>query len=63
MLNSRYECFIQSAFFYKVKMAVVLFSMDIQPFFFSQIDSEMVKERDSEVIAGLAWTGWIETES
>jgi len=31
--------------------------------FFSQIDSEVVKERDSEIIAGLAWTGWIETES
>ena len=32
-------------------MAVVLFSMDIQPFiFFSQINSEVVKERDSEVI-------------
>ena len=45
-------------------MAVVLFSMDIQPFiFFSQIDSEVVKERDSEVIAWFSWTGGIESES
>ena len=48
MLNARYRDLVQSAFFYKIKMAVVLFSMDIQPFiFFSQVDTEVVKERDS----------------
>ena len=64
MLDARYRDLVQSAFFYKIKMAVVLFSMDIQPFtFFSQIDSEMVKERDSEVVAWFAWAGRIKTES
>ena len=64
MLDARYRDLVQSAFFYKIKMAVVLFSMDIQPFiFFSQIDSEVVKERDSEVVAWFAWTGRIKTES
>ena len=63
-MNDRYWSFVQSAFFYKVKMAVVLFSMDIQPFiFFSQIDSEVVEERDSKVIAWFAWTGRIKSES
>ena len=64
MLNARYWGLIQSAFFDKVEVAVVLLSMDIQPFiFFSEIDSEVVKERDSEIIAGFSWTGWIKTES
>ena len=64
MLNARYYGLVQSAFFDKVEMAVVLLGMDIQPFIFlSQVDTEMVKERDSEIIAGLARTGWIKTES
>ena len=64
VLKARYYGLVQSAFFDKVKMAVVLLSMDIQPFtFFSKVDTEVVKERDSEIIAGLAWTGWIESES
>ena len=64
MLNARYRGLIQSTLFYKVEVAVVLFSMDIQPFtFFSKIDSEMVKERNSEVIVWFAWTGRIKSES
>ena len=64
MLNARYYGLVQSAFFDKVEMAVVLLGMDIQPFIFlSQVDTEVVKERDSEIIAGLAWTGRIKTKS
>lgn len=64
MLNARYYGLVQSAFFDKVEMAVVLLGMDIQPFIFlSQVDTEVVKERDSEIIAGLARTGRIKTES
>ena len=64
MLNARYYGLVQSAFFDKVEVAVVLLGMDIQPFiFFSQIDSEVVEERDSKVIAWFAWTGRIKSES
>ena len=51
MLNARYYGLVQSAFFDKVEMAVVLLGMDIQPsIFLSQVDTEVVKERDSEII-------------
>lgn len=64
MLNARYYGLVQSAFFDKVEMAVVLLSMNIQPFIFlSQVDTEVVKERDSEIIAWFSWTGWIKSES
>lgn len=64
MLNARYWGLVQSAFFDKVEMAMVLLGMDIQPFtFFSQVDTEVVKERDSEIVAGLARTGRIKTKS
>ena len=64
MLNARYYSLVQSAFFDKVEMAVVLLGMDIQPFIFlSQVDTEVVKERDSEIIAGLARTGRVESKS
>ena len=64
MLNARYWGLVQSAFFDKVEVAVVLLGMDIQPFIFlSQVDTEMVKERDSEVVAGFSWTGRIKTKS
>ena len=64
MLNARYWGIVQSAFFDKVEMAVVLFGMDIQPFIFlSQVDTEVVKERNSEVIVWFAWTGRIKSES
>ena len=64
MLNARYYGLVQSTFFDKVEVAVVLFSMDIQPFIFlSQVDTEMVKERDSEVVAGFAWTGRVASKS
>ena len=64
VLNARYYGLVQSTFFDKVEVAVVLFSMDIQPFIFlSQVDTEMVKERDSEVVAGFAWTGRVESKS
>ena len=64
MLNARYYGLVQSAFFDKVEMAVVLLGMDIQPFIFlSQVDTEMVKERDSEIVAGLARIGRIKTKS
>lgn len=64
MLDARYWGLVQSAFFDKVEMAVVLLGMDIQPFIFlSQVDTEVVKERDSEVVTGFSWTGWIESKS
>ena len=64
MLKARYWGLVQSAFLDKVEMAVVLLGMDIQPFIFlSQVDTEVVKERNSEIIAGLSRTGWIESES
>ena len=64
MLKARYYVLVQSAFFDKVEMAVVLLGMDIQPFIFlSQVDTEMVKEGDSEIIAGFAWTGRVESKS
>ena len=64
MLNVRYWGLVQSAFFDKVEMAVVLLGMDIQPFIFlSQVDTEVVKERNSEIVAGLAWTGRVESKS
>ena len=64
MLNARYYGLVQSAFFDKVEVAVVLLGMDIQPFIFlSQVDTEVVKERNSEIVAGLARTGWIESKS
>ena len=64
MLNARYWGLVQSAFFDKVEMAVVLLGMDIQPFIFlSQVDTEMVKERDSEIIAGFARTNRVESKS
>ena len=64
MLDARYWGLVQSTLFDKVKIAVVLLGMDIQPFIFlSQVDTEMVKERDSEIIAGLARTGRIKTKS
>ena len=63
VLDARYWHLIQSAFFDKVEVAVVLLGMDIQPFIFlSQVDTEVVKERDSEVVAWFAWTDWIESE-
>ena len=64
VLNARYYGLVQSTFFDKVEVAVVLFSMDIQPFIFlSQVDTEVVKERDSEVVAWFAWTGRIKTKN
>ena len=64
MLNARYYSLVQSAFFDKVEMAVVLLGMDIQPFIFpSQVDTEVIKERDSEIIAGFARTGRVESKS
>ena len=64
MLDARYWGLVQSAFFDKVEMAVVLLGMDIQPFIFlSQVDTEMVKEGDSEIIAGFSWTGRVESKS
>lgn len=64
MLNARYRVLVQSAFFDKVEMAVVLLGMDIQPFIFpSQVDTEVIKERDSEIIAGFARTGRVESKS
>ena len=64
MLNARYYGLVQSAFFDKVEMAVVLLGMYIQPFIFlSQVDTEVVKERDSEIIAGFARTGRVESKS
>ena len=64
VLNARYWGLVQSAFFDKVEMAVVLLGMYIQPFIFlSQEDTEAVKERDSDIVAGLARTGRIESES
>ena len=64
MLNARYYGLVQSAFFDKVEMAVVLLGMDIQPFIFlSQVDTEVIKERDSEIVTGFSWTGRIESES
>lgn len=64
MLDARYWHLVQSAFFDKVEMTVVLLGMDIQPFIFlSQVDTEMVKEGDSEIIAGFAWTGRVESKS
>ena len=52
MLDASHLGVVELTVFDKIKMAVVLSSMDIQPFtFFSQIDSEVVKERDSEIIA------------
>lgn len=64
MLDTRYRSLVQSAFFDKVEMAVVLLGTDIQPFIFlSKVDTEMVKERNSEIIAGLARTGRVESKS
>ena len=64
MLNARYWGLVQSAFFDKVEMAVVLLGMYIQPLIFlSQVDTEVVKERNSEIVAGLAWTGRVESKS
>ena len=64
MLNARYYGLVQSTFFDKVEVAVVLLGMDIQPFIFlSQVDTEVVKERGSEIIAGLARTGRVESQS
>ena len=64
MLDARYKSLVQSAFFDKVEMAVVLLGMDIQPFIFlSKVNTEMVKERNSEIIAGLARTGRVESKS
>lgn len=64
MLNARYYGLVQSAFFDKVEMAVVLLSMNIQPFIFlSQVDTEVVKERDSEIVAWFSWTGRVESKS
>ena len=64
VLDARYWSIVQSAFFDKVEMAVVLLGMDIQPFIFlSQVDTEVVKERNPEIIAGLTRTGRIKTKS
>ena len=64
MLNARYYGLVQSAFFDKVEMAVVLLSMNIQPFIFlSQVDTEVVKERDSEIVTWFARTGRVESKS
>ena len=64
VLDARYWGLVQSAFFDKVEMAVVLLSMDIQPFIFlSQVDTEVVKERDSEIVTWFARTGRVESKS
>ena len=64
MLDASYRSLVQSALFDKVEMAVVLLSIDIQPFIFlSQVDTEVVKERNPEIIAGLTRTGRIKTKS
>lgn len=64
VLNARYYGLVQSTFFDKVEVAVVLLGMDIQPFIFlSQVDTEMVKERDSEIVTWFAWTGRVESKS
>ena len=64
MLDARYWGLVQSTFFDKVEVAVVLFSMDIQPLiFFGKVDTEMIKEGNSEVVAWFSWTGWIESKS
>ena len=64
MLNARYYGLVQSAFFDKVEVAVVLLGMDIQPFIFlSQVDTEMVKERNSKIVTWFAWTGRVESKS
>ena len=64
MLDASHLGIVELTVFDKVEMIVVLLSIDIQPFiFFSKIDSEVVKERDSEIIAWFSWTGRIKTES
>ena len=64
MLNARYYGLVQSTFFDKVEVAVVLLGMDIQPFIFlSQADTEVVKERDSEIVTWFARTGRVESKS
>ena len=64
MLDARYKSLVQSAFFDKVEMTVVLLGMDIQPFIFlSQVDTEMVKERNSEIVTWFARTGRVESKS
>ena len=64
VLKARYWDLVQSAFLDKVEMAVVLLGMDIQPFIFlSQVDTEMVKERNSEIVTWFAWTGRVESQS
>ena len=64
VLDARYRGLVQSAFFDKVEMAVVLLGMDIQPFIFlSQVDTEIVKERNSEIVTWFAWTGRVESKS
>ena len=64
VLDARYWGLVQSAFFDKVEMAVVLLGMDIQPFIFlSQVDTEMVKERNSEIVTWFARTGRVESKS
>ena len=64
MLKARYYGLVQSAFFDKVEMAVVLLGMDIQPFiFFGKVDAEMVKERNSEIVTWFARTGRVESDS
>ena len=64
VLDARYRSLVQSAFFDKVEMAVILLGMDIQPFIFlSQVDTEMVKERNSEIVTWFARTGRVESKS
>ena len=64
MLDARYSGLVQVTLFDKVENAVDLLGMDIQPFIFlSQVDTEVAKERDSEIVAGLARTGRIKTKS
>ena len=63
-MNARYYGLVQSTFFDKVEVAVVLLGMDIQPFIFlSQVDTEMVKERNSEIVTWFARTGRVESKS
>ena len=64
MLDARYRGLVQSTLFDKVKMAVVLLGMYIQPLIFlSQVDTEVVKERNSEIVTWFARTGRVESKS
>ena len=64
MVDALFLFSVQLTVLDKVEVFIILLSTNIQPLiFFCQIDTKVIKERNSKVIACFPWAGWVKSES